>query len=139
MDATVVWRKGLSFTGTGHTSSFTVPLGAEAKGGSADDGFRPTELILVGLAGCTAMDVISILEKKRQAVSSFEVKAHGERAAEEPKEFTSFLVEYIVRGKAIDPAAVKRAVELSEKKYCSVMATLRPAGPIERKITIEEG
>jgi putative redox protein len=139
MDATVVWKKGLSFTGTGHTSGFTVPLGADAKGGGADDGLRPTELILVGLAGCTAMDVISILSKKGQAVSGFEVKAHGERAAAEPKEFTGFLVEYIVRGKAIDPAAVERAVELSEKKYCSVMATLRPAGPIERKITILEG
>ena len=139
MDATVVWKKGLSFTGTGHTSSFTLPLGADAKGGGDNDGFRPTELILVGLAGCTAMDVISILEKKRQAVSGFEVKAHGERAVEDPKQFTGFLVEYIVRGKGIDPAAVERAVELSEQKYCSVMATLRGAGPIERKITIVEG
>jgi putative redox protein len=139
MDATVVWKKGLSFTAKGQTSGFTLPLGADPHGGGANDGFRPTELILVGLAGCTAMDVISILEKKRQAVSSFEVKAHGERAAEDPKEFTSFFVEYIVRGKGIDPAAVDRAVELSEKKYCSVMATLRHAGPVERKITIQEG
>jgi putative redox protein len=139
MDATVVWKKGLSFTGTGHTSGFILPLGADAQGGGGNDGFRPTELILVGLAGCTAMDVISILEKKKQAVSGFEVKAHGERAAEDPKAFTSFTVEYIVRGKGIDPAAVDRAVELSQQKYCSVMATLRGAGPIERKITILEG
>jgi putative redox protein len=128
----------MSFTGTGHTSNFTLPLGADPKVGGANDGFRPTELLLVGLAGCTAMDVISILQKKRQEVSGLEVKAHGERAAEDPKKFTSFLVEYVVRGKGIDRDAVTRAVELSETKYCSVMATLRSAGPIERKITLLE-
>jgi putative redox protein len=136
MDATVVWKKNLSFDGTGHTTGFSLPLGADPSGGGDNDGFRPTELLLVGLAGCTAMDVISILSKKRQNVTSFEVKAHGERAAQDPKRFTSFLVEYVVRGEGIDPAAVERAVELSETKYCSVMATLRLAGPVERKITI---
>jgi putative redox protein len=138
MDATVVWEKGLSFEGKGHTSGFSLPLGADPKGGGDNDGFRPTELLLVGLAGCTAMDVISILSKKRQDVTSFEVKAHGERAVEDPKRFTSFLVEYVVKGKGIDPAAVERAVDLSETKYCSVMATLRLAGPVERRITIRE-
>ena len=138
MDATVLWKKGLSFSGTGHTSGFTLPLGADLKVGGENDGFRPTELVLVGLAGCTAMDVISILAKKKQDVTAFEVKAHGERASEDPKRFTSFLVEYVISGKGIDPAAVQRAVELSETKYCSVMATLRFAGPVERKITILE-
>jgi putative redox protein len=138
MDATVLWKKGLSFSGTAHTSGFTLPLGADPKVGGENDGFRPTELVLVALAGCTAMDVISILAKKKQDVTSFEVKAHGERASEDPKRFTSFLVEYVLSGKGIDPAAVQRAVELSETKYCSVMATLRFAGPVERKITILE-
>jgi len=138
MDATVVWKKGLSFTGTGHSTGFTLPLGADPSVGGENDGFRPTELLLVGLAGCTAMDVASILSKKRQVVTSFEVKAHGERAPEDPKRFTSFLVEYVIKGEGIDPEAVERAVELSEEKYCSVMATLRFAGPIERKITILE-
>jgi putative redox protein len=138
MDATVLWKKGLSFSGTAHTSGFTLPLGADLKVGGENDGFRPTELVLVALAGCTAMDVISILAKKKQDVTSFEVKAHGERASEDPKRFTSFLVEYVLSGKGIDPAAVQRAVELSETKYCSVMATLRFAGPVERKITILE-
>jgi putative redox protein len=139
MSATVVWKKGMSFTGTGHTSNFTVALGADSKSGGDNDGFRPTELVLVGLAGCTAMDVISILQKKRQPVSAFEVKAHGERAETDPRRFTRFTVEYIVTGKGIDSAAVERAVELSETKYCSVMATLRYAGPVERKITVIEG
>ena len=137
MDASVVWKKGLSFTGAAETG-FNVPLGADPKVGGDNDGFRPSELILVGLAGCTAMDVISILAKKRLQVTGFEVKAHGERAAPDPKKFTSFMVEYVVTGKGIDPAAVERAVELSETKYCTVMATLRAAGPIERKITIKQ-
>jgi len=137
MDASVVWKKGLSFTGAAETG-FNVPLGADPKVGGDNDGFRPSELILVGLAGCTAMDVISILAKKRLQITGFEVKAHGERAATDPKKFTSFMVEYVVTGKGIDPAAVERAAELSETKYCTVMATLRAAGPIERKITIKQ-
>ncbi len=138
MDATVVWKKGMAFTGTGHTSSHTLSLGADPKVGGENEGFRPAELILVGLAGCTAMDVVSILTKKRQQISGFEVKAHGERAETDPKRFTSFLVEYVVKGKAVDAEAVQRAVELSERKYCAVMATLRAAGPVERRITILE-
>lgn len=138
MDASVVWKKGLSFTGTAATSGFALPLGADFKVGGENDGFRPSELILVGLAGCTGMDVISILEKKRQQVTALEVRAHGERAETDPKKFTSFSVEYIVTGKGIDADAVERAVELSETKYCTVMATLRPAGPIGRKITIHQ-
>jgi putative redox protein len=138
MDATVVWKKGLSFTATGHTSGFSVPMGADPKVGGENDGFRPTEMVLVGLAGCTGMDVISILEKKQQQVTAFEVRAHGERADTDPKRFISFLIEYVVTGTGIDSAAVNRAVELSETKYCSVMATLREAGPFQRKITIRE-
>jgi putative redox protein len=136
MDASVTWKKGLSFTGKAFASNFTLPLGADAAAGGENDGFRPTELILVGLAGCTAMDVISILAKKKAEVTAFEVKTHGERGTEYPRSFTSFTVEYVVTGKNIDPAAVERAVELSETKYCSVMATLRQAGPVTRKITI---
>ena len=129
----------MSFTGTAQLSGFSLPLGSDPSVGGDNDGFRPAELLLVGLAGCTAMDVISILAKKRQDVTGFEVSAHGERATEHPQRFTGFVVEYTVKGKGVDPAAVERAVELSETRYCSVMATLRCAGPIERKITIVEG
>ena len=139
MDASAVWKNGLSFTGTGFTTGFSLPMGASPKVGGADDGFRPLELILVGLAGCTAMDVISILEKKRQKVTAFEVKAHGDQAESHPRGLTGFQLEYIVTGTAVDPEAVARAVELSLEKYCSVTATLRKAGPIESKITIREG
>ena len=139
MDASVVWKDGMSFTGTAFTSNFSLPLGASSKVGGADDGFRPLELVLVGLAGCTAMDVISILGKKRQKVTAFEVKAHGDQADEHPRALVRFQIEYIVTGTAIDRDAVQRAVELSQAKYCSVSATLRKAGPLETKITIVEG
>ena len=139
MDATAVWKSGMSFTGTAFNSNFSLPMGASPKVGGANDGFRPLELVLVGLAGCTAMDVVSILTKKRQQVTAFEVKAHGDQAEEHPRAFTGFLLEYVVTGKGIDRQAVERAVELSQTKYCSVTATLRKAGPIETKITIEEG
>ena len=101
MDAKVVWKKGLSFAGTAQTSGFSLPLGSGPSVGGDNDGFRPAELLLVGLAGCTAMDVISILAKKRQEVTGFEVSAHGERATEHPQKYTSFVVEYTVKGRAL--------------------------------------
>ena len=137
-DASVKWDHGLTFTGTGGTSGFTLPLGGSPAEGGENDGFRPMELLLVGLAGCTAMDVISILQKKRQDVTGFEVKAHGERAAEHPKRFTAITIEYIVRGHNIDPAAVERSIELSQTKYCSAYATLSPSVPITHTYRIIE-
>jgi len=118
VDATVVWKNGMSFTGTGLTSNFSLPLGASPKVGGANDGFRPLELLLVGLAGCTAMDVVSILEKKRIHVTAFEVKAHGDQADEHPRWLTRFEVEYIVTGKA------RRAAEPDE-----VLLRCRHAAP----------
>lgn len=135
MEAKVVWKSGLSFTGSADTG-YQVPLGAEAAVGGDEDGFRPMELIAVGLAGCTAMDVISILKKKQQQVTAFEVQVHAVRTSEHPRVFTQAVVEYIVTGKDIDPAAVERAVELSETRYCPAQAMLVKAFPIEHKITI---
>ncbi|MEJ5313230.1 MULTISPECIES: OsmC family protein [Anaerolinea] len=138
MDAKATWKHGLSFEGWA-SSGFTVNLGAAQEVGGENDGFRPMELLLVGLAGCTAMDVISILEKKRQQVTGFEVRAHAERANEHPKVFTEITLEYVVTGHNIDPEAVKRAVELSENKYCSAQAMLGKTANIQHKITILEG
>lgn len=127
----------MSFDGTA-TSGFTIPMGTSVEFGGADDGLRPIELVLVGLAGCTAMDVISILQKKRQEVTAFEVRAHADRATEHPKVFTHVVLEFVVTGKNIDVAAVERAVELSSTKYCSAQAMLIKAVEIEHKITIVE-
>src|SRR6476469_8845924 len=137
MNASVTWKDGLSFTATAG-SGFSVPLGTNVEDGGADDGFRPLELMLVSLAGCTAMDVISILLKKRQEVTGFEVRAAAERAQEHPQVFTSITVEYQFRGRHLDSAAIERAVELSETKYCSARAMLAQVVPIQRAIHIEE-
>lgn len=137
MDAKVTWKQRLSFDGTA-ASGFSLPLGTRSEAGGDNDGFKPIELLLIGLAGCTAMDVISIMMKKKQEIISFEVSVHAERQEEHPQVFTHATLEYKLQGKNIDRSAVERAVELSETKYCSAQAMLRKAFPIDRKITIEE-
>lgn len=132
MEATVTWDHGLTFSGTAD-SSFTVALGGDPSAGGEADGFRPMELIAIGLAGCTAMDVLSILKKKRQEVTGFEVKVHAERATEHPKVFTNIVIEYIVQGRQIDPAAVERAIALSETKYCPAQAMLAQVAPVRHE------
>ena len=121
LDTKVTWKKRLSFTSTG-ANGFTVPLGAEPEVGGDNDGFEPMELIAIGLAGCTAMDTISILRKKQQDVTAFEVLVHAERAADFPKVFTHITLEYIVEGHQVDPKAVERSIELSATKYCPAQA-----------------
>ncbi len=137
MEAKVTWKSGLAFTGFTE-SGFEIPLDAAPEAGGQNTGSRPMELLAVGLAGCTAMDVISILKKKQVNVTAFEVRIDAERAGEHPKRFTKILIEYVVTGHAVDPAAVERAVELSETKYCSAAASLRPGAEIVHKITILE-
>jgi putative redox protein len=138
LDAKVIWKKGLSFTGSAD-SEFTIPLGTEVSQGGEEDGFRPMELFAIGLAGCTAMDIISILNKKGQMVSAFEVRAHVERAQDFPKVFTSGVVEYLVTGHNIDEAALIRSMELSATRYCPAQAMLGKIMPIELKYQIFEG
>ena len=137
MDASVSWIKGMSFTGTADTG-FTVPLGTEPAVGGENDGFRPIELMAVSLAGCTAMDVMSILRKKRQDITGFEVKVHADRADEHPKVFTAIEIRYLLRGRNIDPSAVQRAIDLSESKYCPAQAMLSKVAPISLAFEIFE-
>jgi putative redox protein len=129
MQASVVWSNGMSFTGTAD-SGHTVAIGTDSGVGGDDDGLRPMELMAISLAGCTAMDVISILRKKRVEVTGFEVKVDGDRAADHPKVFTAFNIHYIVRGHNVEPAAVERAMELSRTKYCPAQAMLGQITPI---------
>jgi putative redox protein len=123
MTATSTLVEGMEFTaesGSGHS----VQLDAAEHGGGHNAGFQPMELLLLGLAGCTGMDVISILRKKRQQVTGYVVRVRGERAESDPKVFTHVVVEHVVTGHDISPAAVARAIELSETKYCGAGATL---------------
>ncbi len=137
MQAKVNWQGKLSFTGSADTG-FSVPLGADAIVGGDEDGFRPMELIAVGLAGCTAMDVISILSKKRQEVTDFEVQVHARRAEEHPKVFTGATIEYHVSGHNVDEVAVVRAMELSATRYCPAQAMFDKIMPIELKYHLYE-
>lgn len=136
--AKVVWKGKMSFDGSS-ANGFSLPVGTSVESGGDNDGFRPMELLLIGLAGCTAMDVISILEKKRQDVTGFEVRVvEAERAAEHPKVYTHIVLEYMVTGRNVERAAVERAVELSSTKYCSAQAMLGKVAKIETRITLLE-
>jgi len=137
MNATVAWCKGLSFTGKADTG-FEIPLGADPEVGGANDGFRPLELMAVSLAGCTAMDVISILMKKKKEVTAFEVTVHAEQAEEFPKVFTQAVITYMIAGHAVDEAAVLRAIELTATKYCPALAMLGKVVPMELAYEIFE-
>jgi len=130
MDAKVTWKGKMTFSGSADTG-FELPLGAEPEVGGDNDGFRPIELFAIGLAGCTAMDVISILQKKRQEVSDFVVDVNAERANEHPKVFTRALVTYKITGEGVDEAAVRRAIDLSVTRYCPANAMLSQVMPIE--------
>lgn len=137
MDAKVEWRGGLSFTGTAETG-FSVPLGASPSVGGENDGFRPMELLAIGLAGCTAMDVMSILLKKREQVTDFEVAVNTERADRHPKVFTRALIEFFVTGNNVSEDSVLRAIELSAEIYCPAQAMFKQLMPVEIKYTIYE-
>ena len=136
MDAKVTWQGRMTFQGSAD-SGFVIPLGTDPGVGGNDDGARPMELIAIVLAGCTAMDVISILQKKRQDVTAFETRVHAQRAGEHPKVFTHIQIEYVFEGRNIDPAAVERAIELSETKYCPAQAMMAKAVQIEHTYTIK--
>ena len=138
MEAKVLWQDGLTFSGTAD-SGFTVALGADPKVGGANDGFRPMELMAVSLAGCTAMDVISILRKKRQEVTAFEVGVRAERASEHPKVFTSAVIHYEVTGHGIQESAVRRAIGLSKQAYCPAQSMLAKVMPMKLDYQIYEG
>lgn len=135
-DARVIWQGGMAFEGKGG-SGFSVRLDSpEAKGGST--GFSPMELVLVALAGCTAMDVISVLQKKRQDVSGLEVRANGVRADDDPKVYTHIALEYVVRGHKVDPKAVEHSIELSRTRYCAVGGMLSQTARITTTYRVEE-
>ncbi len=136
MEAKVTWKhQGLMFTGTADTGS-EVAMASSLDMGEA--GFRPMELLGVGLAGCTAMDVISILQKKRQDVVDFEVQVHTKAAEDYPHVWTWVQIEYIITGRNIDAGAVERAMELSSSRYCPAQNMINKAVDIELTYKIIE-
>jgi putative redox protein len=146
MDVTLDWKNKMAFEGVAG-SGFSQSLDAAESVGGGNSAARPMEFIAIGLAGCTAMDVISILRKKKQEVSDFQIKLHAESAAEHPKVFTSAVIEYLVTGRDISEDAVLRSIELSAEKYCPAQAMLRLAFPMrliykifdENRLLVKEG
>jgi len=126
----VTLQKGMQFTGTTDTG-FSVQLDAKQEVGGEGKGFIPLELMALSMAGCTAMDVISILRKKRQDVTAFEVRVDAPRAEEHPRVFTSATIEYLVSGHDVDEKAVRRAIELTSERYCPAQAMLGQVIPID--------
>jgi len=135
MQNVLKWKKGMAFEGQSE-GGLSVALDAYEDVGGQGGGMRPMELLALGLGGCTAMDVISILQKKRQAVSAFEVRVHTEKAEDHPRVWTSVLIEYLVTGTDIDPQAVERAIELSAAKYCPAQNMINRAVEIEHSYQI---
>jgi putative redox protein len=137
MKVAVQWKENMTFIGT-PDSGFPVQMDADSSLGGTDQGVRPMEMVALGLAACTGMDVISILRKKRQQVTGFEVRVNAPRSPEYPKVFTSALITYIVTGINVGEAAVLRSIELSMTKYCPVQVMLAQAFPMELHYEIYE-
>jgi putative redox protein len=127
MKATIKWVDGAMFIGESGSGHSVVMDGPEEIGGR-NMGVRPMEMLLLGLGACSSVDVISILNKARQQVSHCEAQVNATRADAIPAVFESIHLHFTVRGKALDEAKVKRAVELSAEKYCSVSIMLQKAG-----------
>lgn len=137
MDANVVWKNDLSFMSE-DKKNISIPMSAEPSAGGTGEGYEPMQLVAIGLAGCTALDVMSILQKKRQDITHFEVQVHADRAADFPKVFTNIVIAYIIEGHNVEPAAVERSIELSAKKYCPVQAMLGKACNITHQYSIKD-
>ena len=140
MEAVLNWKGRMSFEGASD-SGFVQKMDADEMGGGENSAARPMEFIALGLAGCTGMDVISILQKKKQAISNFQVQVHAPRVDEHPKVISSAVIEYLVSGKDVDETAVLRAIELSAERYCPAQAMLGKAFPMQLvyKIFDEDG
>ena len=132
LNAQLKWTDGLQFvTRAGNGPAVVIDSN---EGGS---GTSPMELLLIGVAGCSAIDVIMILQKKRLDVTAFQVNISGERAEEYPRPYTDIQIEFVVSGRGIRPRAVEQAIELSETKYCGAIASLKTRVQTAYRIVVE--
>jgi putative redox protein len=137
VEARMKWTGGVRFEGV---SAFGLPIatdGAKQYGGG-ENGFKPVELVLFGLAGCTGHDVVKILEKSRQKLTGLEIEVKGFQPDGWPKPFSRIEVRYIIRGKGLDKAKIEKAISLSEDKYCSVSQSLKGISKIVSTFEIIE-
>ncbi|HET7313127.1 OsmC family protein [Salinisphaera sp.] len=137
MKATLDWQDGLEFDATAD-SGHRVSIDGPPDLGGKNAGFRPMEMMLLSVGGCSAMDVMHILKKSRQDVTGCRIEVEGERAETEPKVFTDIHVQFIVTGRGLSEKHVARAVELSAEKYCSASIMLAKAVNMTHGYTIHE-
>ncbi len=129
MTAMMKWAGGLKFEGISAFGHKIVTDVAKQSGGE-EAGYKPTELLLYAIAGCTGVDVVRILEKQRQKLSSLEIEVVARHNDDYPKPFHTVEVKYIARGENIDEKKLAQAIELSESKYCMVSQTVENAGKV---------
>ena len=132
MKAKITWLNGRAFvaeSGSGHA----VVIDGAPENGGRNIGVRPMEMMLMGLGGCTAFDVVMILEKSREKVTACEVVLEAERAMEDPKVFTKVKLIYTLKGENLKPAAVERAINLSTEKYCSASKMFEKTAVLEHE------
>jgi putative redox protein len=128
-EATVRWAGKMTFLGKAGTNHI-VPMDTAPDFGGDSSATKPLELLLIGLGGCTGMDLVSLFKKMRVDFSGIEMNLTAERSEEHPNVYTKIDLEYVIYGRGIDEEKVKRAVELSQEKYCSVSAMLRKSCPV---------
>lgn len=121
--AKLKWSGGIKFEGENAFGNKIIVDGAKS-GGGEESGIKPTELLLYGMAGCSGIDIVKIMEKMRQKLSSLEIEITAHQNEEYPKPFHTIEIKFIVRGENIDPKKLARAIELSEEKYCVVSQTV---------------
>lgn len=138
MKARVKWVDGMMFVGESGSGHAVVMDGAPEIGGR-DLGIRPMEMLLIGLGGCSSIDVVMILKKGRESITDCVAEIEAERADTDPKVFTKIHVHFIVTGKNLNPAKVERAIQLSAEKYCSASIMLGATAAITHDFEVVEG
>ncbi|MHB8535419.1 MAG: OsmC family protein [Sulfuricaulis sp.] len=137
MKARITWTGGVSFSGSADSGHSVIMDGAPDSGGE-NKGARPMELVLIGMGGCTAFDVVHILRKSRQEISDCVAEIEAERADTDPKVFTHIHVHFVVSGRNLDSKKVQHAIELSATKYCSASIMLGKTAKITHDFEIVE-
>jgi len=132
----VKWIGGMRFVAT-DSMGHSIMMDASKQAGGEGSGFSPLQLLLAVLGGCTGIDIVDIMRKQRQQFDDLEIVVSGERVKEPPRVYSNIHVEYRVKGKEIREKAVKRAIQLSEDKYCSVGAMLRAKAKVTSSYTIQ--
>ncbi len=132
----LAWKKGMAFETELYGHKLTVD--ADQSNGGNDLGPRPKALMLVALAGCTGMDVVSILSKMRVELADLNVKVEGEMTEEHPKHFTSLHIVYEFWGNDLPMEKLEKAVSMSDERYCGVSATLKKGIPVTHSIVVHE-